>query len=247
MEPDVDQIAPVSHLAIVMDGNGRWAQHHNLSRQEGHAAGVETVRRAVRFIADAGIECLTLFSFSTDNWHRPSVEVKFLMRLLKHYIEADLVDLHDNDVCVKVIGKRHDLDTQLVKLIEHVEQVTAQNTGMRLQIAFNYGAREEIADAAARLAQQVAQGELEASNITPDLVDAELWTRGLPDPDLVIRTSGENRLSNFLLWQCAYSEFYFTDVLWPDFDASTLRAALRAYRQRERRFGRVEPAMSKTD
>jgi undecaprenyl diphosphate synthase len=242
MEPDVDQIAPVSHLASVMDGNGRWAQQRNLSRQEGHAAGVETVRRAVRFIADAGIECLTLFSFSTDNWHRPSVEVKFLMRLLKHYIEEDLADLHDNDVRVKVIGKRHDLDAQLVKLIEHAEQVSAQNTGMRLQIAFNYGAREEIADAAARLAQRVAQGELEAGNITPDLVDAELSTHGLPDPDLVIRTSGENRLSNFLLWQCAYSEFYFTDVLWPDFDAATLRAALR-----ERRFGRVEPALSKTD
>ena len=247
MEPDVDQITPVSHLAIVMDGNGRWAQQRNLSRQEGHAAGVETVRRAVRFIADAGIECLTLFSFSTDNWHRPSVEVKFLMRLLKHYIEADLADLHDNDVRVKVIGKRQDLDAQLVKLIEHAEQLSAQNTGMRLQIAFNYGAREEIADAAARLAQRVAQGELEAGNITPDLVDAELSTHGLPDPDLVIRTSGENRLSNFLLWQCAYSEFYFTDVLWPDFDASTLRAALRAYHKRERRFGRVEPALSKTD
>ena len=247
MESDVDQIAPVSHLAIVMDGNGRWAQARNLSRQEGHAAGVETVRRAVRFIADAGIECLTLFSFSTDNWHRPSVEVKFLMRLLKHYIEADLADLHKNDVRVKVIGKRHDLDTQLVKLIEHAEQVSAQNTGMRLQIAFNYGAREEIADAAARLARRVVQGELEVGNITPDLVDAELSTHGLPDPDLVIRTSGENRLSNFMLWQCAYSEFYFTDVLWPDFDAATLRAALRAYHQRERRFGRVEPALSKTD
>lgn len=247
MELDVDQIAPVSHLAIVMDGNGRWAQERNLSRQEGHAAGVETVRRAVRFIADAGIECLTLFSFSTDNWHRPSVEVKFLMRLLKHYIEADLADLHKNDVRVKVIGKRHDLDTQLVKLIEHAEQVSAQNTGMRLQIAFNYGAREEIADAAARLARRVVQGELEVGNITPDLVDAELSTHGLPDPDLVIRTSGENRLSNFMLWQCAYSEFYFTDVLWPDFDAATLRAALRAYHQRERRFGRVEPALSKTD
>ena len=247
MEPDVDQIAPVSHLAIVMDGNGRWAQQRNLSRQEGHAAGVETVRRAVRFIADAGIECLTLFSFSTDNWHRPSVEVKFLMRLLKHYIEADLADLHYNDVRVKVIGKRHDLDAQLVKLIEHAEQVSAQNTGMRLQIAFNYGAREEIADAAARLAQRVVKGELEVGNITPDLVDAELSTHGLPDPDLVIRTSGENRLSNFLLWQCAYSEFYFTDVLWPDFDASTLRAALRAYHQRERRFGRVEPVLIKTD
>ena len=247
MEQDVDQIAPVSHLAIVMDGNGRWAQQRNLSRQEGHAAGVETVRRTVRFIADAGIECLTLFSFSTDNWHRPSVEVKFLMRLLKHYIEADLADLHDNDVRVKVIGIRQDLDAQLVKLIEHAEELSAQNTGMRLQIAFNYGAREEIADAAARLAQRVAQGELEAGNITPDLVDSELSTHGLPDPDLVIRTSGENRLSNFLLWQCAYSEFYFTDVLWPDFDASTLRAALRAYHQRERRFGRVEPALSKTD
>ena len=148
METDVDPIAPVSHLAIVMDGNGRWAQQRNLPRQEGHAAGVETVRRAVRFIADAGIDCLTLFSFSTENWQRPSGEVKFLMRLLKHYIEADLAELHKNDVRVKIIGKRQGLDAQLVKLIEHAEQVTAANTRMRLQIAFNYGAREEIAEAA---------------------------------------------------------------------------------------------------
>ena len=197
MEPDVDQIAPVSHLAIVMDGNGRWAEQRNLSRQEGHVAGVETVRRAVRFIADAGIDCLTLFSFSTENWQRPPVEVKFLMRLLKHYIEADLAELHKSDVRVKVIGKRKGLDAHLVKLIEHAEQVTAANTSMRLQIAFNYGAREEIAEAAARLAARVADGGLDASDITPDQIDAELTTHGLPDPDLVIRTSGENRLSNF--------------------------------------------------
>ena len=247
METDFDPIAPVSHLAIVMDGNGRWAQQRNLPRQEGHAAGVETVRRAVRFIADAGIDCLTLFSFSTENWQRPSGEVKFLMRLLKHYIEADLAELHKNDVRVKIIGKRQGLDAQLVKLIEHAEQVTAANTRMRLQIAFNYGAREEIAEAAARLAVRVAKGELDAANITPDQVDAELSTQGLPDPDLVIRTSGENRLSNFLLWQCAYSEFYFTDVLWPDFDATNLHAALQAFHRRERRFGRVKPALSKTD
>jgi undecaprenyl diphosphate synthase len=246
MEPE-REIAPVSHLAIVMDGNGRWAQQRNLPRREGHAVGVETVRRAVRFIADAGIECLTLFSFSTENWQRPSGEVKFLMRLLKHYIEADLAELHDNNVRVKIIGKRQGLDAQLVKLIEHAEHVTAENTRMRLQIAFNYGSREEIAAAAARLAQRVAQGELDAAGITPELVEAELSTHGLPDPDLIIRTSGENRLSNFLLWQSAYSEFYFTDVLWPDFDAATLHAALQAYHQRERRFGRIEASLSITD
>jgi undecaprenyl diphosphate synthase len=246
MEPE-REIAPVSHLAIVMDGNGRWAQQRNLPRREGHAVGVETVRRAVRFIADAGIECLTLFSFSTENWQRPSGEVKFLMRLLKHYIEADLAELHDNNVRVKIIGKRQGLDAQLVKLIEHAEHVTAENTRMRLQIAFNYGSREEIAAAAARLAQRVAQGELDAAGITPELVEAELSTHGLPDPDLIIRTSGENRLSNFLLWQSAYSEFYFTDVLWPDFDAATLHAALQAYHQRERRFGRIEASLIITD
>ncbi len=246
MEPE-REIAPVSHLAIVMDGTGRWAQQRNLPRREGHAVGVETVRRAVRFIADAGIECLTLFSFSTENWQRPSGEVKFLMRLLKHYIEADLAELHDNNVRVKIIGKRQGLDAQLVKLIEHAEHVTAENTRMRLQIAFNYGSREEIAAAAARLAQRVAQGEIDAAGITPELVEAELSTHGLPDPDLIIRTSGENRLSNFLLWQSAYSEFYFTDVLWPDFDAATLHAALQAYHQRERRFGRIEASLSITD
>ena len=246
MEPE-REITPVSHLAIVMDGNGRWAQQRNLPRREGHAVGVETVRRAVRFIADAGIECLTLFSFSTENWQRPSGEVKFLMRLLKHYIEADLAELHDNNVRVKIIGKRQGLDAQLVELIEHAEHVTAENTRMRLQIAFNYGSREEIAAAAARLAQRVAQGELDAAGITPELVEAELSTHGLPDPDLIIRTSGEIRLSNFLLWQSAYSEFYFTDVLWPDFDAATLHAALQAYHQRERRFGRIEASLSITD
>ena len=245
METDVDPIAPVSHLAIVMDGNGRWAQQRNLPRQEGHAAGVETVRRAVRFIADAGIDCLTLFSFSTENWQRPSGEVKFLMRLLKHYIEADLAELHKNDVRVKIIGKRQGLDAQLVKLIEHAEQVTAANTRMRLQIAFNYGAREEIAEAAARLAVRVAKGELDAANITPDQVDAELSTHGLPDPDLVIRTSGENRLSNFLLWQLAYAELVFSSLYWPDFRHQAFVNALFDYSKRQRRFGQTVDQVGK--
>ena len=247
MDTNVDHKSQVSHLAIVMDGNGRWAQQRNLPRKDGHAAGVETVRRAIRFIGGAGVDCLTLFSFSTENWQRPQVEVQFLMRLLRKFIEADLAELHANNVRVKVIGSRRGLEKQLIKLIDHAQQVTAKNTGMRLQIAFNYSSREEISEAAVRLAARVEKGTLDAEGITPDVFASELTTYGLPDPDLVIRTSGENRLSNFLLWQCAYSEFYFTDVLWPDFDEKTLHAALDAYKHRERRFGRTQPVLNQVD
>ncbi len=226
-----------SHIAIIMDGNGRWATNRGLRRQDGHRQGVETLRQSVKDVMQAGIKCLTLFSFSSENWNRPKAEVNFLMSLLQRFIESDLADLHAQNVRVRVLGRRHDLQPKIVKLIERAETLTADNTALQLQVAFNYGAREEIADAASRLARRAVAGTLDPSSITPEVMSAELLTAGLPDPDLIIRTSGEYRISNFLLWQSAYAEFFFTETLWPDFTADDLAEALRAYRQRDRRFG----------
>lgn len=226
-----------NHLAIVMDGNGRWAELRGAPRRDGHRQGVETLRRIVRDIGDMGVNYLTVFSFSTQNWGRPQSEVDFLMSLLQRYIESDLADLHAEGVRIRVLGRRHDLSDKLIGLIDRAEALTADNSKLYLQIAFNYGGREELADAASRLARRVAAGTLDATSITPEVLDAEMLTGGLPDPDLIIRTSGEYRLSNFLLWQSAYSEFYFTDVLWPDFGRSDLEDAFAFYASRERRFG----------
>ena len=225
------------HLAIIMDGNGRWASKRGQPRSAGHRQGVETLRQVVRDVASAGIKCLTVFSFSSENWKRPEAEVSFLMTLLQRFVESDLADLHAQNVRVRVLGRRQDLTPKIVALIEHAERVTAENTALQLQIAFNYGAREELADAALRLANRAVAGTLDPSSITPEVMDAELLTAGLPDPDLVIRTSGEYRISNFLLWQSAYAEFFFTDVLWPDFAADHLRAALDEFSRRDRRLG----------
>ncbi len=228
------------HVAIVMDGNGRWAEQRGLARKEGHRRGVETLRQLVREIGETGISHLTVFSFSTQNWGRPRTEVDFLLGLLQRYIESDLADLHKQGVRVRVMGRRDSLPDKICQLIDHAETLTANNARLYLQIAFNYGGREEIADAAARLAQRAAAGTLDPVSITPDVLDSEMLTAGLPDPDLIIRTSGEYRLSNFLLWQSAYTEFYFTDVLWPDFDSAELARALDFYARRERRFGLID-------
>ena len=228
------------HLAIIMDGNGRWATQHALPRQEGHRQGVETVRRAVREVGELEIPYLTLYSFSTENWTRPEAEVKFLFGLLERYIEADLAELHRDGVRVRIIGRRQELSHRLNGLIDRAEKLTVDNTNMYLQIAFNYGGRQELADAAARLARRVLGGTLDASIITPEILEQELLTAGLPDPDLVIRTGGEHRISNFLLWQLAYSEFFFTDRLWPDFNREDLLAALEDYVRRERRYGTLK-------
>lgn len=247
MAREIDHINLPSHLAIVMDGNGRWAEARGASRRDGHKQGVETLRQIVRDAGDLGVTHLTVFSFSTQNWGRPQSEVDFLMGLLQRYIETDLADLHSEGVRIRVLGRRQELTDKLVGLIDRAEALTADNTRLYLQIAFNYGSREELADAASRLARRAAAGTLDPMSITPDIMDAEMLTAGLPDPDLIIRTSGEYRLSNFLLWQSAYSEFYFTDLMWPDFDRAELERALEFYASRQRRFGLTGAQISQTD
>ena len=225
------------HVAIIMDGNGRWAAQRGLPRGEGHRRGVEAVRKTVRGATELGICILTIFSFSSENWSRPRSEILDLMALLRRFIRNDLADLHRNNVRVRVIGERESLEPDIARLLEEAESLTRANTGLVLVVAFNYGARQEIARAVRRLAEEVEAGRLRPEAITEDLLASRLDTSGLPDPDLVIRTSGEQRLSNFLLWQAAYSELVFVPVFWPDFDRATLEGAIAEYRTRERRFG----------
>ena len=225
------------HVAIIMDGNGRWAAQRGLPRGEGHRRGVEAVRKTVRGATELGIGILTIFSFSSENWSRPRSEILDLMALLRRFIRNDLADLHRNNVRVRVIGEREGLEPDIARLLEEAESLTRANTGLVLVVAFNYGARQEIARAVRRLAEDVEAGRLRPEAITEDLLASRLDTSDLPDPDLVIRTSGEQRLSNFLLWQAAYSELVFVPVFWPDFDRATLEGAIAEYRTRERRFG----------
>jgi undecaprenyl diphosphate synthase len=225
------------HVAIIMDGNGRWAKRRGLPRVEGHRRGVETVRQAVRAAIEIGIGYLTIFSFSSENWSRPQSEVAELMGLLKRFIRRDLADLHKSGVRIRIIGERNGLEPEIGVLLDEAEQLTAANRVLTLTIAFNYGARDEIARAARKLAEKVEQGELKACEITPQRLAAELDTGELPDPDLLIRTSGELRLSNFLLWQSAYTELVFLDAYWPDFNKELLLAAIEDFRGRDRRFG----------
>jgi len=225
------------HVAIIMDGNGRWAAARGLPRVEGHRRGVEALRKTVRAAGEMGIRVLTIFSFSSENWQRPASEVRDLMGLLRLFIRKDLAELHHNGVRVRVIGERNDLDPEIRRLLEEAEELTRQNTNLLLVVAFNYGARDEIARAARRIAESVAQGALAPEAITEELIGKHLDAPDIADPDLIIRTSGEQRLSNFLLWQAAYSELVFTPVYWPDFDRAALEAATEEYRRRERRFG----------
>lgn len=226
-----------THVAIIMDGNGRWAQMRGLPRQEGHRRGLEALRRTVRNASDLGLSVLTLYSFSTENWRRPHAEVSFLMGLLKHFVEKDLAELSAANVRVRIIGSREDLAADLRRLVEHAEASTRSNTGLVLVIAFNYGARDEIVRAARALAADAAAGRIDPAGIDEAALAGRLDTHDLPDPELVIRTSGETRISNFLLWQAAYAEFVFAPVMWPDFDRAAFEDALAQYRQRERRFG----------
>jgi undecaprenyl diphosphate synthase len=225
------------HVAIIMDGNGRWAAARGLPRAEGHRRGVEALRRAVRAAGELGIEFLTIFSFSSENWSRPLAEVRDLMGLLRRFIRNDLAELHGNSVRVRVIGERDDLDPDIRRLLEEAEELTRRNDGLTLVVAFNYGARQELARAAQRLARLVQAGRLDPQAITVDAFARFLDAPDLPDPDLIIRTGGEQRLSNFLLWQAAYSELVFVPTHWPDFDRAVLEQALAEYRRRERRFG----------
>jgi len=225
------------HVAIIMDGNGRWARARGLPRVEGHRRGVDALRRIVRHAGDRGIEVLTLFSFSSENWSRPPDEVRDLMALLHRFVRRDLAELRAANVRVRVIGAREGLDDGIRRLLDEAESETRGNDGLTLVIAFNYGGRDEITRAARRLAEDVAAGRIAPAAVDAGALAARLDTAGLPDPDLVIRTSGEIRVSNFLLWQAAYSEFVFLPTCWPDFAAADFDAAIADYRGRERRFG----------
>lgn len=229
-----------AHIGIIMDGNGRWAEGRGLPRREGHRQGVEALRRTVREIGSRGIKHLTLFAFSSENWKRPAREVQDLLTLLRFFVERDLAELKSNGVRVRVLGDRDNLSPEICGLLERAETVTKDQTKQNLHIAFNYGGRDEIVRATRKLAQAVANGELSPQAITEDVLGRALDTHGIPDPDLIIRTSGEMRLSNFLLWQAAYAELVFTKALWPDFNGAVLDEALDAFRCRKRRFGGLQ-------
>jgi undecaprenyl diphosphate synthase len=241
-EAEYQQSSPTAfdmprHVAIIMDGNGRWAAARGLPRAEGHRRGVEALRRTIRAAGEMGIKIVTIFSFSAENWSRPASEVGELMGLLRRFVRNDLAELHKSNVRVRVIGERTGLKPDIGRLLVEAEELTKNNDGLILVVAFNYGARQEIVRAAKRVAEAVKQGELGLSDIDMDLLGRFLDAPDIPDPDLIIRTSGEKRLSNFLLWQAAYSELVFVPTYWPDFDRATLVSAIREYQQRERRFG----------
>jgi undecaprenyl diphosphate synthase len=244
----LDQVAGVAappvHVAIIMDGNGRWAAARGLPRREGHRRGVEALRNIVKAAGELGIKYLTIYSFSAENWSRPADEIEDLMGLLKRFVRNDLAELHKNDVRVRIIGERASLKPDIRALLGEAEELTKNNSGPTLVVAFNYGAQQEIAEAARKLAERVKQGVLAPESIDAEKLACELQTHDIPDPDLIIRTSGEQRLSNFLLWQAAYAEFVFVPTHWPDFDKTALEAAINEFRKRERRFGGLTAKVS---
>ncbi len=227
------------HVAIVMDGNGRWARRRHLPRAAGHRAGVGATRKIVEVCVERGLCALTLFAFSSENWRRPRTEVSLLMELFVSTLQREVGTLHKNNVRVRFIGGRDTIAANLLHHLEHSEQLTADNSGLQLNIALNYGGHWDIAQAARRLAEKVESGALRAADVSPQLLADEISLAGLPAPDLFIRTGGEQRISNFLLWQLAYSELYFTDKLWPDFDRSDLETAFAWFAGRQRRYGRT--------
>jgi len=229
--------SPPAHIAIIMDGNGRWAANRGLPRIAGHQRGADAVRTAVRSCSELGVRYLTLYAFSSENWKRPADEVQDLMGLLRVYLRREINELAGNGVRMRVIGDRRRLEPDIQELIAESEERTRGNDRLDLVVALNYGARNEILSAVRGLAADVAAGILDPATITEDVFAARLDTRGMPDPDLLIRTSGERRLSNFLLWQCAYAELVFTPTLWPDFGKADLEAAIDDYQRRERRYG----------
>lgn len=228
---------PPVHVAIIMDGNGRWAKARGLPRVAGHRRGADAVRRTIVAAAELGIRYLTLFGFSSENWKRPLAEVDDLMGLLRHYLRGEIAELHKNGVRLRIIGDRTKLAPDIVTLIANAEEMTRHNAGLTLVVALSYGGRAELAAATRSIAEAVKAGRLAADAIDEAAVEAHLLTAGIPDPDLLIRTSGEKRLSNFLLWQSAYTELVFMDTLWPDFTKSDLEEAIREFQRRERRYG----------
>lgn len=229
------------HIAIIMDGNGRWAQQQGLPRIEGHRHGVNSVRKITEECARRGIEQLTLYCLSSENWRRPQEELTFLMHLLEQYMIEERALLMKEEICVRMIGRRCDIPASTLGELDRTVSMCAQNRGLQLCLAVNYGARAEIVEAARSLAREVAAGQLDPSMIDEDLFAARLDTAGMSDPDLLIRTAGEMRISNFLLWQISYSELWVTDAAWPDFDESHLSDAIAAYASRDRRFGGLSP------
>ncbi|SHJ29288.1 undecaprenyl diphosphate synthase [Lutispora thermophila DSM 19022] len=229
------------HIALIMDGNGRWAKQRGLPRSLGHKAGVEALKEIVRYSSDIGIKILTVYAFSTENWARPAEEVDYLINiLLVEYMKKEIKELNENNVKIKILGDIEALPDATKKQIKEAIELTKNNTGLQFNIALNYGGRKEIIDAVKVMTRKILKGEIDETDIDENLLSNYLYTAGDKDPDLVIRTSGEMRLSNFLIWQSAYSELYFTDVLWPDFNKEDLDLAISEYQKRERRFGKVK-------
>ena len=228
------------HIAMIMDGNGRWARERGLERVEGHVRGADTVRRVVEECCRLGLGQLTLYSFSSENWKRPQREVDFLMELLKQYLVAERPEIMQQNIRFRLIGRRAELAPEVVREIEETERVSAGNTGLTLALAVNYGSRAEIVDAVRAIAGRVRRGELAARDVSESTISEHLYTAGMPDPDLLIRTAGEMRVSNYLLWQISYAELFVSDVLWPDFGTEDLHAAIRAFSTRNRRFGALD-------
>jgi undecaprenyl diphosphate synthase len=236
-EQDLSAPAPPAHVAIITDGNGRWAKARGLPRVAGHRRGAESVRRTITAAAELGISYLTLFGFSSENWKRPTDEINDLMGLLRHYLRGEIAELHREGVRLVVIGDRARLAPDIVTLIDNAEQLTRDNARLTLIVALSYGGRDDIVRAARKLAADVAAGRIAAQDIDETRLSASLFTAGIPDPDLLIRTSGEQRMSNFLLWQLAYTELVFIDTLWPDFGRADLEKAISDFHGRERRYG----------
>lgn len=234
-ELDMNRIP--KHIAIIMDGNGRWAKAKNLPRSMGHKAGVETIRRIIKEADKLGVKYMTFYAFSTENWKRPKDEVDALMKLLVQYLRQELEELHRNSVVIRVLGDISRLPDECVKEIERSKEKTKNNTGIVMNFALNYGGRDEIIRATKFIAESVKKGELNPEDITKEVIESYLYTHDMPDPDIIIRPSGEQRLSNFLLWQCAYSEFWYSNINWPDFKEKDLRKAIFDFQNRERRFG----------
>ena len=240
LELKIDKDNLPEHIAIIMDGNGRWAKKRNLPRTMGHKAGVETIRKVIKEADRIGIKYITLYAFSTENWNRPKEEVNALMKLLRNYMKTCLKTAAKNDMKVRVIGDITQLDEDIQKRILELEEATKNNGGLNFQIAINYGSRDEITRAVRTLAEDVKEGKLMPEGVNEACIERYLDTHDIPDPDLLIRTSGEQRLSNYLLWQLAYTEFYFTDVPWPDFSKQELEKAIEQYNRRDRRYGGVK-------
>jgi len=235
----IEAVRP-AHVAIIMDGNGRWARSRGLPRSEGHRQGAEALSRAVKGAIELELDYLTVFAFSAENWGRPAGEIEGLMGLLRRYLRGEIAELHKNGVCLRIIGERGQLPGDIVPLIEDAESLTADNSGLIFIVALNYSGRQEFVVAARRLAKAAVAGQLDPDKIDENQVTEALFTAGIPDPDVIIRTSGERRLSNFLLWQSAYSELVFLDKFWPDFSKEDLEAAILEYQSRHRRYGMIE-------